>query len=189
MLPIRLAPKMCSGTVLIYNTVHLRAIAKETGIAFEDLRELNPELRRSITPPHKEGYFLKVPFGTGKQVVSVREQIAMWKEPPPKVTTYRVRRGDSLSVIAKRFRMSVKKLKDLNNLSGHLIRVGQRLRVSRVNVPDSSSPEDVQWYRVRKGDSLWSIAKRFSVSIGDLKILNNLRSSFIKVGHLLKINP
>ena len=175
--------------VLIYNTVHLRAIAKETGIAFEDLRELNPELRRSITPPHKEGYFLKVPLGSGAQVASVREQIAQWKEPPPQVTTYRVRRGDSLSVIAKRFQMSIQKLKDLNNLSGHMIQVGQRLRVSSTNAPDSSSSEDVQWYRVRKGDSLWSIAKRFSVSIGDLKILNNLRSSFIQVGHLLKVSP
>ena len=174
--------------VLINNTVHLRAIAKETGIAFEDLRDLNPELRRSITPPHKDGYFLKVPLGSGRQVANVREQIAKWKEPPPQVTTYRVRRGDSLSVIAKRFKMSVRKLKDLNNLSGHMIRVGQRLRVSSVNAPDSSSTQEVQWYRVRRGDSLWSIAKRFSVSIGDLKILNNLRSSFIQVGHLLKIS-
>lgn len=174
--------------VLIYNTVHLRAIEKETGIAFETLRELNPELRRSLTPPEKEGYFLKVPVGSGEQVASIREQIAQWKEPPPRVTTYRVRRGDSLSVIAKRFRISIQKLKDLNDLSGHMIRVGQRLRVSSTDTPDSSGSDDVQWYRVRKGDSLWSIAKRYSMSIGELKILNNLRSSFIRVGHLLKIS-
>jgi len=174
--------------VVIYNTVHLRAISKETGIEFDTLRHLNPELRRSITPPDKEGYFLKVPVGSGDQVAGIREQIAQWKEPPVQVTTYRVRRGDSLSVIAKRFRMTIQKLKDLNNLSGHMIHIGQKLRVSSVDTPDSSNPEDVRWYRVRKGDSLWSIAKRYSVSIGELKILNNLRSSFIRVGHLLKIS-
>ena len=174
--------------VLISNTVHLKSIAKETGIELETLRNLNPELRRSITPPTKDGYFLKVPVGLGPQVSEIREQIAEWKEPPVQVTTYRVRRGDSLSVIAKRFRMSIQKLKDLNNLSGHMIHVGQKLRVSSMEASDSSDPEDVQWYRVRKGDSLWAIAQRYRVSIGELKILNNLRSSFIQVGHLLKVS-
>jgi len=177
--------------VRINNRVKLREIAKKTGLAFEDLRRLNPELRRSITPSgragFKDGYFLKVPVGMGYHVEKVRDELQQWNQPPPRVTWYRVRRGDSLSVIAQRFRMSVGKLKSLNNLSRNLIRVGQRLRVSEGVVP--SKDGNAKWYRVRRGDSLWTIARRFSVSVRDLKVLNNLRSSVIRAGHMLMVSP
>lgn len=174
--------------VLMKNTIHLRTVAKKTGLAFEDLRQLNPELRRSVTPPQKDGYFLKVPVGMGYHVENVREELKQWTQPPPPRTTwYRVRRGDSLSVIAQRFRMSVGKLKGLNNLSGNLIRAGQRLRVSEGLVV--SSGENTKWYRVRRGDSLWAIAKRFSVSVRDLRVLNKLRSSVIHAGRMLMVSP
>jgi len=173
--------------VLMKNTIHLRTVAKKTGLAFEDLRQLNPELRRSVTPPQKDGYFLKVPVGMGYHVENVREELKQWTQPPPPRTTWhRVRRGDSLSVIAQRFRMSVGKLKGLNNLSGNFIRAGQRLRVSEGLVV--SSGENTKWYRVRRGDSLWTIAKRFSVSVGDLKVLNKLRSSVIHAGRMLIVS-
>ena len=99
-----------------------------------------------------------------------------------------MRYGDSLSVIAYRFNMSVKKLKSLNSLSRNLIRVGQRLRVSD-GLYASSHEGSARWYRVRRGDSLWIIAKRFSVSVRYLKVLNNLRSSVIQVGRMLLVNP
>lgn len=174
--------------VLLKNTIHLRTVAKKTGLEFEDLRYLNPELRRSITPPDKEGYFLKVPVGMGYHVENVRNELKHWSQPPPQVTWYRVRRGDSLSVIAHRFRTSVSRLKRLNNLSGNLINVGQRLRVSE----EGASPTEegnTRWYRVRRGDSLWTIAKKFSVSVRDLKVLNNLTSSVIRAGHMLMVSP
>lgn len=173
--------------VLMNNTIHLRTVAKKTGLDFEDLRHLNPELRRSITPPDKNGYFLKVPVGMGYHVESVRDELRQWSQPPPQVTWYRVRRGDSLSVIAHRFHVSVSKLKSLNNLSGNLINVGQRLRVSEGAEP--SDEGNTKWYRVRRGDSLWTIAKRFSVSVRDLKVLNNLRSSVIQAGRMLMVSP
>jgi len=173
--------------VLMKNTIHLRTVAKKTGLAFEALRQLNPELRRSITPPQKEGYFLKVPVGMGYHVENVREELKQWTQPPPQITWYRVRRGDSLSVIAHRFNMSVGKLKGLNNLSRNLIRAGQRLRVSEGAKPVKEG--NTRWYRVRRGDSLWTIAKRFSVSVRDLKVLNNLRSSMIRAGRMLMVSP
>jgi len=173
--------------VLMKNTIHLRTVAKKTGLAFEDLRLLNPELRRSITPPQKDGYFLKVPVGMGYHVENVREELKQWTQPPPQVNWYRVRSGDSLSVIAHRFKMNVGKLKGMNNLSRNLIHVGQRLRVSEGAEP--SEEGNTKWYRVRRGDSLWTIAKRFSVSVRDLKVLNNLRSSVIQAGRMLMVSP
>lgn len=166
-------------------SVHLRSLAKEAGIPFEELRRLNPELRRSVIPPDKGGYDVKVPVGMGFSVERIRSRLEPWVPPRPQFTWYRVRRGDSLSVIAHRFGISVKALKRLNNLSGNLIRVGKRLRVSGEN----PGRKDVRWYRVRRGDSLWSIAKRFRVSVRKLKTLNDLRSSLIRTGRMLMIAP
>lgn len=173
--------------VLMNDTIHLRTVAKKTGLNFEDLRRLNPELRRSITPPEKNGYFLKVPVGMGYQVENIRDELKQWIQPPPQVTWYRVRSGDSLSVIAHRFNLSMRKLKSLNNLSGNLIRVGQRLRVGESAQPSETG--NTKWYKVRRGDSLWTIAKRFSVSVRDLKVLNNLPSSVIRAGRMLMVSP
>ena len=165
-------------------SIHLRSIAKETGIPFEELRRLNPELRRSVIPPDQDGYSLKVPVGTAGHVEQAKSRIKTWTPPsPPQRTWYRVRRGDSLSVIAHRFGTSVRQLKHLNDLPGSLIRVGQRLRVNK----DVTKVGEATWYRVRRGDSLWGIAKRFRVSVQDLKLLNNLRSSLIRAGRMLMI--
>ncbi len=227
--------------VLIHKRVHLKAVAKTTGITFENLRELNPELRRSIVPSQRKGYPLKVPAGMGPVVKKQHDRIQPWTQPaPPPTTWYRVRYGDNLSVVAKRYGMKVRALKRLNRLSGNLIRVGQRLRVrahdapvdlksrwytvrrgdnlsdiaqrfgtsitaiKRLNnlsgnlirvgdklqlrgKPNTVARQGEKWYRVRRGDSLWEIAKRFRVSVRDLKVLNNLTTSFIRVGHLLLI--
>ena len=167
-------------------SIHLRSVAKETGIPFEELRRLNPELRRSVIPPDQDGYSLKVPVGTAGHVEQAKSRMKTWTQPPSQrsqQTWYRVRRGDSLSVIAHRFGTSVRQLKNLNDLPGSLIRVGQRLRVNK----DVTKVGEATWYRVRRGDSLWSIAKRFRVSVQDLKLLNNLRSSLIRAGLMLMI--
>jgi len=218
-------------------SIHLRSVSREAELSFEELRRLNPELRRNVIPSDQDGYFLKVPVGTSGRVEQVKGRFKTWTQRPSQRTWYRVRWGDSLSVIAHRFGTSVRQLKRLNGLSGNVIRVGQRLRVNRavtkageltwyrvrwgdslsviahrfgtsvrqlkrlnglsgnvirvgqrlrVNLAVTKAGE-VTWYRVRMGDSLWSIAKRFRVSVKDLKILNNLRSSLIRVGRRLMI--
>ena len=113
-------------------------------------------------------------------------KLAVWTQPPPPPTTwYRVRRGDSLSVVAKRFGMKVRQLKNMNNLKSNIIRVGKKLRV-RGGV-DEDYAGTVTWYRVRSGDSLGSIATRFRISVNSLMRLNNLSSHIIHPGDRLRV--
>jgi LysM repeat protein len=101
---------------------------------------------------------------------------------------YRVRSGDSLGNIATRFGISVNSLMGLNNLSSHIIHPGDRLRVKGKPEASPSSRNDSKWYQVRRGDSLWTIAKQFSVSVQELRALNNLSSSIIQAGRMLMVS-
>ncbi len=173
--------------VLISKPVHFSAITKGTGISLDDLKRLNPELRRSIIPNSKgPGYYLKVPVGMASLVEAHHPTFPVWtKPPPPPSQWYRVRWGDSLSVVAKRFGMKVRHLKDMNNLSSNLIRVGTRLRVRGGDVDYADN--DITWYRVRDGDSLGKIARRFNTSVPALKRLNNLSTNLIFPGNRLRV--
>ncbi len=166
--------------------VRLRDVAKETDISFQELRRLNPELVHGILPPDKDGYYLKVPVGKSRHVALAEPRLKKWMQAPRNKLWHRVRRGENLSVLAHRFGTDVRTLKRLNDLSGTVILVGQRLRVSE---EASESGDGVRWYRVRRGDSLWGIAKRFRVSVRDLKALNNLRSNMIRTRQMLLLSP
>lgn len=126
---------------IISRTVHFRAIANATGIPYEELRLLNPELRRDATPPGNETYHLKVPVGMKAKVEQLQDRIQAYKFPqlPEKAQLatarpshwYKVRVGDTLGKVSKRFRIPVKTLKTKNNLSSPNIRPGDFLVISR----------------------------------------------------------
>ena len=102
------------------------------------------------------------------------------KKKAPEKITYKVRRGDTLSEIAVRHGVSIKKLRQWNNLRGSRIRVGQRLTIYPGNVGETT-------HLVQRGDTLVEIARRYGVSVGDLKKWNGLRSSMIRPGQELTI--
>ena len=108
---------------------------------------------------------------------------------------YRVRRGDTLGRIARRFRTTVSALAAMNNLTQtHLIQPGQVLRVpgggpaaSRV-VRELERPQNPRRYRVRRGDTLGRIAKRFDTTVDTLVAMNNLtQAHYIKPDQVLKV--
>ena len=124
--------------VVVSRPLHLRDIARATRLSYRELRSLNPELRRYVTPPRDKAYHLKVPVGTKAKIASILDQIPSWKRSiPPRMKKgskvpkgwYRVQMGDSLWKIAKRFRLSVRELKARNNLRGWLIRPGDLLAI------------------------------------------------------------
>lgn len=95
---------------------------------------------------------------------------------------YTVKSGDSLWSISKKFGVSVSELKEANNLSGNLLSIGQNLIIPG-KVPEKESDE----YAVQKGDTLYSIARKFNTTVDNLKSLNNITTDSLAIGQILKI--
>lgn len=96
---------------------------------------------------------------------------------------YTVKKGDSLWKIANKYNTTVEKLKRANNLKTNTLSVGQKLVIPSISV----SPEVSDTYIVQKGDSLWSIANKFNMTVSELKNLNNLTNNLLSIGQVLKI--
>lgn len=96
---------------------------------------------------------------------------------PTKTTTYIVKRGDTLSGIAKKFKTSVSKLKLLNKIKNiNLIRVGQKIKITGTVRGATST---TKYHTVVKGDCLWIIAKNNEITVSKIKSMNKLKSDII----------
>ncbi len=109
--------------------------------------------------------------------------------------THTVRKGESLGIIARKHGCTVNQLMQWNNLRSQTIHPGQVLKVSN-STSSSSSPStsssttkegNITWHSVKKGESLWAIATKYSTSVDKIKADNNLNGNNINVGQKLKI--
>jgi membrane-bound lytic murein transglycosylase D len=115
-------------TISIKKSVQLKQIAKKTGGSAKELSNLNPELRLKATPATR--YDLKVPQGTKEVILASIDSLPKWVAPKASYVVHRVRRGETLSSIAVRYRTSVRRIMRANNMrSRTLIRTGQRLKI------------------------------------------------------------
>ena len=103
-------------------------------------------------------------------------------------TTHIVRSGDSLGTIARKYGVTVNELRQLNNLSSNTIRVGQAIDVGKP-IASSSEPHGEDVHVVRPGESLNTIARRYGLSVEQLRRQNDLSSYSIRVGQYLKVGP
>ncbi len=99
---------------------------------------------------------------------------------------YVVKKGDSLWSIAREYGLSVAELKALNNLSSNTLHIGDTLLVSSVNSTDDNISDE--YYTVKSGDTLWGIARKYNMSVNDLKSLNNLSSNNLSIGQKLIVS-
>lgn len=98
---------------------------------------------------------------------------------------YVVKRGDTLYSIASRYNVSVSEIIDINDLSSTVLNIGQQLRIP-INSSGSDNTNYVS-YTVKSGDTLYSIASKYNVSVNDIKDINNLSSNNLSIGQQLKI--
>lgn len=178
--------------ITIDKQVHLKIVADKLGIPAKDLTAINPELRYSVTPDAP--YAIKVPLGKGEILLAKIADIPEWSPPKRAYVYHKVRKGETLSLIALKYHTSVRNIVWANNIrKRHFIRTGQRLKIPIVDrkapkllAKGAAALHDGK-YIVRKGDSLWLIARNFNTTTKELCRLNNLSSTRLHVGQQLKI--
>ena len=107
-----------------------------------------------------------------------------YKEPDIEVSdTYKVVAGDTLYGIAKKLDTTVSELKKINNLTSNSLSIGQILKVP-LKVIDFG---DTELYQVKSGDTLYSIANKYGITLKELKAINNLTNDNLAIGQLLNV--
>ncbi len=165
----------------------LKSVAEQIQLRYSFLKRLNPHIRWGITPPDVKSYTIYIPklkynafLANYTPIRDIKLANAIKKRFYRGTSfVYRVKRGDTLYSIARRYGVKVALLKRVNRLRSHLLRPGQRLRIPLKHKRHI--------YRVKRGDTIIKIAKRFGVHPKKLKRWNNKRNNFLRVGERLVI--
>lgn len=189
-------------TIPLDSAVNLRQMAEKMGIDYAELKRLNPRYRGEVAPVSRGVLELRVPLGTVEQAkVAARDSVVtqlVFIADKGETDVYKVRRGDTLSTIARRFRTSVAKLKDINNLGrGTRIRAGRTIFVPLIDDRSNlsltvakkmkASPDEA-FHVVQKGETLIEIAARNQMTVDDIRELNAINEGeILKVGVKLRV--
>jgi len=197
-----LPPSMEYEIVKLAKPVKLPLIASRTGLSPETLSLFNPELRYDSTPDYE--YELRVPVGYGEKTLACLAELPSWIPPDAVYGWHTVRKGETLGLIARRYRTTVRAIVRLNNLrSSTLIYPGQKLKIpGRIqglpadeeerspgapNTRIKLSPGQEVDYVVKAGDTLYQIARTYGVTVEKIKRDNGLLSDNLTVGQKLTI--
>lgn len=170
----------------------LRSVARAADVSLDAVKDLNPHFIRGVTPP---GRTVAVRLPVGRREIFARNFKHMAEERRLASIQHTVRRGETLSHIARRYGTTVSELRAANGgVHPRRIQVGQRLTVpTRMNLsaePATGRSSAAQWriHRVRRGDSLWSISRRYGVTVREIQQWNGLGNrSRILAGQQLRI--
>src|SRR4051812_3612853 len=197
--------------VALPRALDLRRLAEWAGTSVDEIQALNPELRRWTTPVKYPNYEVKVPSGTADRLSARLAEAS-----PADFTAlkwYTAKKGETLLTVARRFSVSRADVAEANNLTVKArLRPGQELIIprapatllaartertaptavaSRAIAEKAESPADAEpaqlTYRVKKGDTLFSIAQLFDTTVAKTKTWNRLSSNTIAPGARLKI--
>ncbi len=199
--------------IIIEHPVNLQTLADRAECSVEELMDVNPELNHPVTPPGHKQYELRVPSGKSQEFLEAYNSLG--EEDEVQYTAHRIRRGDTLAKLSRLYSVPTSEILKMNHmknvarlklgstlimpvpLNDKLVAVEKidrkmeperrprirRARVAEVEVADSDGV-----HVVRRGESLFSIARRYRMSIGELKNKNNLRVNRIKPGQRLRVS-
>ena len=199
--------------VAVPRAIDLRRVAEWTGTSIDEIQALNPELRRWTTPVKYPDFELKVPTGTGPGLEAKLADASA--SDFAALNWYTVKKGESLATISRKLRVSRLDLAGANSLSiRSRVRSGQELVIplapatllatrttravpaevasrslsSEGTVAAPSRPQGQTVYKVKRGDTLFSIARLFDTTVANLKSWNQLRGNVLSVGARLTIH-
>ena len=203
-----------TDTVHVKEMISLDQVSETTGVNIEELQFLNPSYKLDIIPKIEgKTYALRLPreaigiFTSNEKEIYAyaKEQFNKREKPLPELVKvdskirYRVKSGDYLGKIARRYGVRVSQIKRWNGLRSNNLRIGQRLTIYPRNPAPASvkkkSSETAKntagktTYTVKKGDSLWTISQKFSgVSVQNLKDWNDISGNKLKIGMTLIVS-
>ncbi len=171
------------STVKISGGESLKRLAKLIDLPLKDLKKLNRHLKYDFVPPYSKKYDIYIPY------VKLADFKRKYYEAPMKniYKVHIVKSGDNLSYIGKMYGVSYPLIKDFNHLKSDRLHLRQKLIIP---ISKSRAKKEINtrnYYMVKRGDSLDSIARAYRVSVRNIKIQNNIKGSLIKVGERLKI--
>lgn len=177
--------------------IDLKKFADDAGIKQSELRHLNAGFKRWATSP--EGpHRLLIPINAQGDIEHAKQ--AALRAPQLSYSSHKIAQGDSLSSIARRYGVSVNALKTSNNLTGTKIRAGKNLMIpvrasqtaraqdsiSQGSKIESSALNKRVVHHVRRGDTLWSIARKYQVKVNNLVSWNNIsRNQILQLNQAL----
>ncbi|MDN7143619.1 transglycosylase SLT domain-containing protein [Pseudomonas sp. JQ170] len=191
--------------VAIKDRLDLSRVAALAEIDEDELFQLNPAFKKRMTVdgpqqllvPTAKAQLLTASLSNMKpeELLSLQPKKAVFEAAlaeasVPQATRnsrYRVKRGDSLGAIAKANKVSVKDLQRWNKLSGHSLKAGQTLVMQGAQPVQGKNAKKPTQYKVRKGDSLYLVAKRFNVEMQHLKRWNPRSGHALKPGQTLTV--
>ena len=212
-----------TDTVMVHDRVGFDQINEVVGVPMNDLVFFNPQYTKRVIPGTKEyPYVLRMPTKYALRYAQLEDSIYSYVSHSQKVQevveekveavsdsfVHVVKKGESLGSIARKYHVTVAKLKKWNHLKRETIHVGQRLTIYRSGAPVSqvssstntsskssasksstskNTKSTVKTHTVKKGETLSSISRKYGCTVNDLKKWNGLKSNTVKVGQKLKI--
>jgi LysM repeat protein len=155
--------------------VNLHVIAEALSVSIAELRKLNPELRKPMTPP-VPSYTIRIPQGKKEQLATF---ISDPVTEPARYRIYRAKAGENLAYIARTKNVNLNHLKRLNNLAHNTVYTGRIIFIPSIEFGhlDEAFAQDIaslapRYYVVRRGDNLTSISRKHNMSLQTLLRLN-----------------
>ena len=181
-----------TSTIEIKRAIDVRLLAEELGLDSETIRELNPSLRYFITPPSIK-YQLRLPSAyteAAQTVLNQSDKLLI------KYYQYRIKSGDTLYALANHYGVSIQSILNYNTgLKPETLKIGKTILIPALKSVGTYSGKNIVQagnfdgtHTIRQGDTLWSLALKYSVSVELLAQKNNLSvNSVLKLGNTLKV--
>jgi membrane-bound lytic murein transglycosylase D len=180
--------------VVIEESTDLRLIARCAECSYQDIKDLNPEIKRWVTPPQYDNYTLRIPFG--KKETFLANYAAVPPDQKIRWERHKVRKGETLSSLAKHFNTKPEAIRDINGLKKNRIAPGKHLLIpvdlndknndlSYLSVEKAGRQQQIL-YRVRRGETLNRIAQKHNVTIADIREWNK-GISRVRAGQKIKL--
>ncbi len=200
--------------VTVSQNVDLKKFSEELNVCLEDMRVLNPQIKKDLIPLQRKGYKFRIPAESTQTYEEKEEDILKFASTLTKKQEYlvasydrtstygkqkhihKVKSGDVLGLIAEKYEVRVSDIRKWNNLRGNMIRVDQRLAIWKLPGYQpkqyvKTEPQPIPGSKVhvvKYGDTLWDISRMYQgLSIEKIKSLNNLKNNQIKPGQKLRI--